>query len=219
MKITWLGQTGLLLKHEDITIMVDPYLSNSVGKTRLIEVDKSYLDIRPDVLILTHNHIDHADPKTLQAILNKHQKICVLASGNAWHKARQYGGTHNYVMFNRGTVWTEAGLQFEAVYAEHSDEHAIGVIITCGEKHYYVAGDTLYNHRVVEDIKMPIDVLFVPINGEGNNMNALDAAMFSKEIGAGVAVPVHYGMYDYVQAEMFQYESVQILHPYKECEM
>ena len=32
MKITWLGQAGLLFETEKLTIMIDPYLSNSVEK-------------------------------------------------------------------------------------------------------------------------------------------------------------------------------------------
>lgn len=31
MKITWLGQAGLLLQGAGITVMIDPYLSDSVA--------------------------------------------------------------------------------------------------------------------------------------------------------------------------------------------
>ena len=32
MKVTWIGQAGLLFEGRGITVMVDPYLSDSVGK-------------------------------------------------------------------------------------------------------------------------------------------------------------------------------------------
>ena len=32
MKITWLGQAGLLLEGEGLSVMIDPYLSDSVEK-------------------------------------------------------------------------------------------------------------------------------------------------------------------------------------------
>ena len=32
MRITWLGQGGLLLEHQGRTVMIDPYLSDSVEK-------------------------------------------------------------------------------------------------------------------------------------------------------------------------------------------
>lgn len=47
MKITWLGQAGLLLKHNDQTVLIDPYLSDSVAKInpknkRRVPVDERF---------------------------------------------------------------------------------------------------------------------------------------------------------------------------------
>jgi len=68
MKITWLTQAGLLFDNDRIRIMVDPYLSDSVGKRspekhRRIPVDERFFDIDPDVIIITHDHLDHLDPR------------------------------------------------------------------------------------------------------------------------------------------------------------
>ena len=63
-------------------------------------------------------------------------------------------------------------------------------------KTYYVTGDTLYNSEIFDDLPHHIDVVFCPINGVGNNMNAADAVRFCKQTGAKVAVPVHFGMFD-----------------------
>ncbi len=56
MKITWIGQAGLLIKTCGKTIIVDPYLSDYAGslnptKHRRTPLDKSFLDITPDVLV------------------------------------------------------------------------------------------------------------------------------------------------------------------------
>lgn len=201
MKVTWLGQAGLLFNFAGVNVMIDPYLSNSVAKVnqrneRRYPVDVRFFDIRPDVLILTHNHLDHTDPETLERLLGKHSGICVLASYNAWQQARQYGGEHNYVSFNRGSIWTEKGIRFEAVYAEHSDDFAIGVVITYQGKNYYVAGDTLYSKYILKELPQQIEIAFLPVNGVGNNMNMTDAAQFAKEIGAKKVVPIHFGLFD-----------------------
>ena len=71
MKITYLGQASLLFENENIKILVDPYLSNSVEKInprnfRRKPIDESFLKIKPDVIVLTHNHLDHTDPDTLK---------------------------------------------------------------------------------------------------------------------------------------------------------
>ena len=88
MKITWLGQAGLLLENGDFQIMVDPYLSNSVAKVnpknyRRAPVEERFLQIKPDVLIFTHNHLDHYDPETAEKILAT-GSILVLAPGSVW---------------------------------------------------------------------------------------------------------------------------------------
>lgn len=224
MKVFWLGQAGLLFEFDGVKVTVDPYLSNSLEKVepknyRRLPIDESYFDIKPDILILTHNHLDHTDPETLERLFSKHSGICVLASYNAWQTARKFGVDNNYVMFNRGTVWTEKGIKFEAVYAEHSDDKAVGVIISYGGRNYYITGDTLYNKRVINDINIPVDVVFLPINGVGNNMNMTDAAHFAEEIKAKTAVPIHFGMFDSLNAGNFGFKNRVIPEIYKEIKL
>ena len=108
MKITWLGQAGLLFETNGKTIIVDPYLSDSVKTIephnyRRVAVDESFLQIKPDMILLTHNHLDHTDPETLSHYLSEKSEVTVLASGNAWQNVRKaFGGLkNNYVQFNR----------------------------------------------------------------------------------------------------------------------
>lgn len=220
MNVTWLGQAGLLLEIEDKKVIIDPYLSNSVEKInplnyRRFPVNEDFYKIRPDIIILTHNHLDHTDPETLEKYLNNYSGITVLASQNAWNTVRAFGGTHNYVMFDRGTTWTEYDMKFTAVYAEHSDDYAIGTIVCDGNKRYYITGDTLYNEKVFADIKEKIDVLFLPINGVGNNMNMTDAAHFAKRINADTVIPLHFGLFDEINPQNFKCENKIILQPYE----
>ena len=135
MKITWIGQAGLLFDNGKTKIMIDPYLSNSVEKVNPLNfrrqpVDKQMFSVEPDVMIFTHDHLDHYDPETAPHFLqNTNKKMLVLCPTSVWQKARTFGSGHNYVEFNRGTVWTEKEFRFTAVKASHSDSYAIGVII------------------------------------------------------------------------------------------
>jgi len=220
MKITWLGQAGLLFEKNDFKIMIDPYFSDSVGrkdprKRRRAPIEDAFLSVRPDVLIFTHNHLDHYDPETAEKILAT-GSILVLAPGSVWDTARKNGGDHNYVLFNRHTTWTEQGIRFAAVKAEHSDPTPIGVIIDDGEQKYYITGDTLYNEEIFGDVPEDIDVVFLPINGAGNNMNKEDAARFAKRIDAKKVVPIHFGMFDELTAGDFPCENKVIPEIYKE---
>ena len=224
MKVTWLGQAGLLFETNGTTIIVDPYLSNSVEKIeplnyRRVPIDESFLKIKPDIIILTHNHLDHTDPETLCHYLKEDSGICVLASGVAWQNVRKtFGGRNNYVMFNRHTEWTHKDIKFTAVYAEHSDDHAIGVIIEAEGKKYYITGDTLYNTEIFKDLPDGIDYTFLPVNGVGNNMNMADAKRFCSKVG-GRAIPLHCGLFDEIDMNLFEYENKVIPHFYKEIEL
>ena len=216
MRVKWIGQAGLLIEADGKIILVDPYLSNSVEAInpynyRRKAVDESLFDVEPDMIILTHNHLDHTDPDTLKRYISEDSKITVLAPDVAWQNVRTFGGVgNNYVMFNRGTRWTEGNVEFYAVKAEHSDRSAIGVVINCDGKTYYITGDTLYNEQIFSDLPDKIDAVFLPINGLGNNMNAVDAVRFAKRIGAKCAVPIHWGMFDEINPEIFEFDGAII---------
>ena len=124
MKVTPIGQSGYIVKSGKSEIVIDPYLSDSIEKVnpkskRNVPVDESFLKIKPDILILTHEHLDHTDPETIPHYINENTSVTVLASGGAWAIARKQGGNNNYVLFNRHTSWTENGIRFTAVKAEH----------------------------------------------------------------------------------------------------
>ena len=173
-------------------------------------------------MIFTHDHLDHYDPETAPKFFaNTSKSMTVLCPSSVWQKARTHGGGHNYVQFNRHTEWTEYGFRFTAVTAEHSEVYAIGVVIEDLEekKTYYVTGDTLYNGEIFKELPQNIDVVFLPVNGVGNNMNAEDAKRFSAACGAKKAVPYHIGMFDELTHEIFDAENKEILEIYKGKEM
>lgn len=224
MKIIWLGQAGLLLETEKIKIMVDPYLSDSAGKAnqkswRRMPVDESFFQENIDVLIITHDHIDHLDPETLERLLDTSKVLTVLVPYQAWQQVRGFGGGHNYVLFNRGTVWTQNGVSFTAVKAEHSDVTAIGFVADDGKNKIYVTGDTLYHKQIFEDLPPSLDAVFLPINGVGNNMNITDAKYFAKKTGAKKAVPIHWGMFDNIDPKAFDIDNAVIPQIYEEIKL
>jgi L-ascorbate metabolism protein UlaG (beta-lactamase superfamily) len=50
-------------------------------------------------------------------------------------------------------------------------------------------------------------------------MNAKDAADFAYEIGAKCAVPVHYGLFDSIDPEDFDFDDKLVLTPYETTEL
>ncbi len=226
MKIIWLGQAGLYIETAGKKILIDPYLSDCVAKVhpenaRRVAVDESVFDIYPDVIICTHDHLDHTDPETLPCFLCRSGRITALIPSSAWDKVRKYGGGHNYVCFDRHSEWSEGDVRFIAVRAEHSDPKAIGVVIESEGKRLYVTGDTLYNKDVFDDV-LPLgelDAVFLPINGVGNNMNMADAARFCEKLAAKTAVPMHWGLFDSLNGADWQYENKTVPEFFKEIKL
>ena len=224
MKLTWLTQSGLLFENGNATVMVDPHLSEISGRERLVPADESFLDKAPDIILITHEHETHLDYKTLTELSERAEKaITFIAPEAAYRTLKSLGKRHNYVMLNPHSVWSERGITFYAVHAEHSDRTAVGFILDDGERTYYASGDTLYNYDVIDEVlelvEDGVDFAFIPINGRGCNMNAKDAADFAYEIGAKCAVPVHYGLYDKTSPEAFDFDDALILEPYKTVEI
>lgn len=221
MKITYLGQAGLLLENHNLKIMIDPYFSDSVGlidsaKKRRVPVNEEFFHVTPDVMIFTHSHLDHYDPKTVSHFITPESSFTVLAPRSVWEKVRLLGKNVNCVLFDRHTEWTYAGIRFTAVKAAHSDPSPIGVIIDDGCHKYYITGDTLYNSEIFADIPENIYALFLPVNGVGNNMNMVDAARFARQIHAEKVVPIHIGLMDDLTADAFECENKVVAEIYKE---
>ena len=202
MKITWLGQLSLLIEAEGVTLMVDPYLTDSIYERvgedyrRLVPLKPEYLNSRPDGILLTHDHSDHLDVPSLKRLLAQDRPVPVLAGANAWEKARtQVGGPHNYVRMAPGTEWTLGPVHIRAVSAFHSDPTALGYVITAGGKTLYVTGDTLFSRELIRQVDQEVDILIAVVNGLGNNMNGTDAARLAEGLGAKVSIPAHWGLF------------------------
>ena len=228
MKVTWLTQAGLFLETPRIKIMIDPYLSNSVGernpkKNRRIPVNEAAFELVPDAILITHDHLDHLDPATVTRFLDNDRFINVFAPECAYKHLLELGYDHNYVLMSPHTVWSQSGVTIYAVHAEHSDRTAVGYIIDDGDRTYYISGDTLYNYDVIDDVldlaPDGVDFAFLPINGVGNNMNARDAADLAYEIGAKCAIPLHYGLFDSLTPDEFDFDDKLLLEPFKTIEI
>lgn len=229
MKVTWLGQSGFMFENSRLKIMIDPYFSDALGekypeKKRKFNVPEEYYEANPDVILITHEHVDHLDLDTLKKVLAKADKsVTLLCAESAYNKVVMLGGDHNYVLLSPHSVWSVNGVTFYSVRAEHTDRTAVGFIIDDGKQTFYVSGDTLYNYEVIDDVldlaPDGVDYAFLPVNGRGNNMNANDAADFAYEIGAKCAVPTHYGLIDDLTAEEFDFDDRLILEPFKEVKL
>ena len=120
MKITFLGQAGFLIEKGCKKILIDPYLSDNVknfepNNYRRVPVDDSFIQIKLDVIVISHNHLDHFDKETLKYYFNEDAKITTLSPTSVWNEIRKSLGDNIHILFNPGTSISLYGLIFYAV--------------------------------------------------------------------------------------------------------
>ncbi|MBE6943003.1 MAG: MBL fold metallo-hydrolase [Ruminococcaceae bacterium] len=180
-----------------------PYLLDTLHEqhgealARIVPPTEKYINMHPDMVLITHDHGDHMDLPSLRRILDTDKQVQVLAAANAWARIRfEIGKGHNYIAAYRGVEWTYKDVHIRTVPAVHSDTTAVGFVIHAEGKTLYITGDTLYDEAVIASIGEPVDILYTVMNGLGNNMNATNAARFAAKLQPKVAVPVHWGLFE-----------------------
>jgi L-ascorbate metabolism protein UlaG (beta-lactamase superfamily) len=215
MKITWLGQGGYLIEHAEKRLVIDPYLTDSVAKVdgfhRLVPPPVSIENLVPDILFITHDHLDHFDPDTLQPLILL-SKALLLGPQSVINHGRQLGfDEKRLVLVCIGESKCLSGFTFTPTPAKHSDKNAVGILVETENRLVYFSGDTLYTPdfgaRVRELIRRPLNAAFVCMNGRLGNMNAEEAAEFLVQLQPDVAVPMHFGMFAENTADPRDFES------------
>lgn len=222
MKASRLGQAGLWFDTGDVKILVDPYFTDSAfdisGVHRKKECPLWVWDLKPDMLLITHDHIDHYDPETFSHFVNEGTAVTVLSPRSVWKKIRLHGEKNNFVLVSPGVQWTQGEVCVKTLSAVHSDPFAVGFALCAGGKTVIISGDTLFSARLDYPFESA-DYAFLPINGRGNNMNHTDAAELAKLYKVKRAVPVHYGMLDDLTPDIFDCAGRFIMEDFKEYEL
>lgn len=196
MKIKWIGQSGYILNDGKNEICIDPYLSDVVkrvaNRPRMLEAPFLPEELKSDVVICTHNHLDHIDIDAIPFM--KKDNMLFLAPSDAKNQLIECG-VINYKAFDDGTTVRIGDFELEAVFADHTVS-AVGVVVKHSGITMYFSGDTEYNEKLEELKKYNIDVMFICINGKLGNMNVDEAITLTKIIKPKVGVPTHYGMFE-----------------------
>lgn len=181
LKITFIGHGTLMFSYGGKTIHVDPVSSYA---------DYATLP-KADVVLITHEHGDHLDPKAIQAVSTDKTVLVVSPSCATALPAA--------TVLKNGETRTVAGFKVEAVPAYnpakvfHPKGNGNGYVITFGDKRVYVAGDT-ENIPEMKDLKQ-IDVAFLPMNLP-YTMTPEQVADAARAFRPKVLYPYHFGSTD-----------------------
>ena len=215
--VWWLGQSGFLVAHAGECVLFDPYLSDSLTR-KYAATDKPHVRMTARVVdparldFLTavtssHNHTDHLDAETLNAIFaaNPQTKL-VLPAANVAFATQRLGAqaAARFVALSEGERGAVGSFSFECVPAAHerlAPEFA-GFVARAGQFTLYHSGDTVLFPGMEARLRpFGIDVAFLPINGAAperrvsGNLDGPEAARLAHAIGARWVVPCHYEMF------------------------
>lgn len=187
-----LGQSGYELKTACTRILIDPYLSDIVGRLhgrpRLLPVPT--VEIPCDGVFCTHNHLDHLDPETAALFPEKQAFFTTQEGCNKLHEL----GRRNTTALHIGQSITLGDMEIIPVFAAHTVD-AVGLVVKAEGIILYFSGDTLYDERLSEIAAYRPDITLICINGKLGNMNTGEALKIAAAIGAKVNIPNHYDMF------------------------
>jgi L-ascorbate metabolism protein UlaG (beta-lactamase superfamily) len=186
LKITFIGHGSLMFTFGGKIIHVDPF-SRMADYTKLPKAD---------IILICHEHIDHLDPKALNAV--RTEKTLVVLTQTC---AKQVEGG---IVMNNGDTKIIEGLKIEAVPAYniihkrdgqpfHPKGIGNGYVINFGDKRVYIAGDT-ENIPEMKELK-GIDIAFLPMNLPPT-MTPEMVADAAKVLKPKILYPYHYGETD-----------------------
>ena len=182
MKITKFPQSCLLIETKEKKILVDP------GNLKYKE---EYLDIwkQADIILITHKHPDHCNNE----VLEKLNKGITIYSTKEVQEANQNLSIH---IIKENDVIELGNIKIEVVHAIHGYQpllkgakevhENVGYIIDDGQNRLYTTSDTICFRN-----EYKADILCTPVTGHGLTMSAFEAALYAKEVGAVLTIPIH----------------------------
>ena len=201
MQLTFVGHATVLIELDGVRILTDPLLRGRFVhvKRRVPPVDPGLIG-EVDLVLVSHIHHDHLDPRSLQKLRGD---PTVVVPRGARRLVRRPGARVEELV--EGERLSVAGLEIQATHAahrrgriRHRGPAAIGFSIA-GTKRLYFAGDTdLFSG--MRDLAHGLDVAFLPIWGWGarlgpGHLDPVRAAQALELLAPRIAIPIHWGTF------------------------
>lgn len=220
--VQMLGQSGCKLEFPEATVYLDPYLSNSVQLLDASDLPRLLpIAIAPDkvtdadIVLITHEHMDHCDPHTLPLLAQASPQARFIGPAVVLAKLTEWGIAPERLQL-ASSDWADLApqLRVRATPAAHMDIEldvqgrwtTVGYLLEYAGQKIYLAGDTCVKQEIIDTLvsEAPIHTAFLPVNehnffkgrrGIVGNMSVREAFQFAQEIGVQQVVAVHWDMF------------------------
>jgi L-ascorbate 6-phosphate lactonase len=221
--IRFIGQSGVVVTSGKDSVVIDPYLSNSVANRfgaqfRRQSAVPDVSEWAPDLkcILLTHAHLDHTDPASIRFLLRQSPQATIYAplESRKILEKKSWAAYANIRPPHSRWFKVASGIKARSVPAAHicyetcSDGRSryVGYCLKVNGKLIYHAGDTVLHPRVMRSVKAVgrPDIALIPVNernyyrdkqGIIGNLTVREALGFAREIGARQVIPIHWDMF------------------------
>ena len=219
-RVTWLGHSTVLIQFPNLTILTDPVWANRAGPMGLTGPKRQVspplaLEDLPSihVVVLSHDHFDHLDPKALRFLQDRHAPRFLVSLGVDAHLPTEADASvldwNQYVDFN--------GLRIHCTPARHFSGRKFRdrnttlwaswffEPLAIENATIYYAGDSGYAPHFAEIHERygAPDLVLMPIGAyrprwmmRGVHVDPPEALQAFADLGARTLVPIHWGTYD-----------------------
>ncbi len=228
--IWWLAGSGYAIKTASALFYIDLYLSESLSRnneeSEIKHIRMTAAPLRGEEVtnaqwvFATHEHGDHYDGETLQAVFAASGDAKLILPGAVKQQALDDGIAADRIITTRGDETLTVGpLTVHSIAAahpdfDHSDEQGyryVGYVFEVDGVRVYHSGDTILYDGLIDRVKaLKPQIAILPINGTdpwrmqhdiAPNMGIVDAVHVGKEIGAALVIPHHYDLFTYNTAD------------------
>lgn len=180
MKITKYPQSCLMVETKDKKILVDP---------GALKYQDDFLENwrEADIILITHRHSDHIK-KDILANIN----IPIYSTKEVQDAYPEI----NFNIIKDGDIINLEGIKIEVVKAVHGYNprlknggevlENVGYIIDNNQNRLYITSDTICFNN---DYKA--DIVAIPITAYGLTLSSYEAALWAKDMGAKLVLPIH----------------------------
>ena len=237
VRIWWIGQEGFVFKTPNLTIYIDPYLSNYAERITKGKANE-HVRINPapmkpedvvhaDIVLCTHDHADHIDPDGIPVIAERSKDAVFVVPEFARATMQGFGIADERIYTLKGDDQVAVkGVDVHGIPAKHeafNEDPEMGFpflsyVFTLEGHTILHAGDTIPYPGQAERIHAHhVDLAFVPINGRDEFRHALDfegnftceeAVGFSLAIRAGLTIPMHYDTFTLNTADVSDFRRI-----------
>ncbi len=226
LELWWLGQSGFRLRDPSggATVFCDPFLMVRADRSWQAPLDPTGLAEQADVLLVSHEHVDHFDQPSISAANrapNAHFSL-VLPAPLAADAERLGIPRERLVGAQPDQPLSVCGVNVYPVRARHGVNVAdaydfgenlsdgqvryLGYVVEIGGVRVYHAGDCIPYEAQSEALReLRPQVALLPINGRDffretehnivGNMDFREAPRLAADMGANVLVPMHWELF------------------------